>query len=134
MAGEGGQDLNRIFVGDQLEAVCKALRRTVKFRAKLSVLFAIRLEPAVHARHFLRVSADKKFTPQIRQSHPIMGRQPVLLRKGNVTTHFCQLSRVKFAREQLTALVGDADIDLSGPKSDYLLAGNKSTSFKTVSG
>jgi hypothetical protein len=30
MAGEGRQDKNRIFVGDQLEVVCKALRRAVK--------------------------------------------------------------------------------------------------------
>src|SRR5258708_27815609 len=97
MAGEGGQDLTRILVGDYREAVCKALRRPVKFRSKFSVLFAIRLKPPIHAGHLSRVSANKEFAPQIRQSHPILGRKPVLLRKCNVTTHLRQLSRVKLA-------------------------------------
>ena len=55
MAGESRHDKNRIFVGDQLEAVCKALRGAVKFRAKLPVLFAIRLDPQVQAGQVLRV-------------------------------------------------------------------------------
>jgi hypothetical protein len=63
------------------------------FRSKLPVLFAIRLDPPVHA----GVSADKEFALQIGQSHPILGRKPVLLRKCNGTTHLRQRSRVKFA-------------------------------------
>jgi len=43
------QHKNSIFVGDQLEAVCKALHRAVKFRAKPPVLFAKRLDPPVSA-------------------------------------------------------------------------------------
>src|SRR5258707_14261383 len=97
MAGEGWQDKNSILLRDQLEAVSKGLSKAVKFRAKLPVLFAIRLDSPVHAGHLLRVSADKEFAFQIGQSHPIVGCKPVLLRKGNVTTHLCQLSRVKFA-------------------------------------
>src|SRR6266403_442477 len=108
MAGEGRQDLNSIFVGGQLEGVCKALRRTVKFRAKLPVLFAIRLDLPVQTWRLLRVPADKEFALQIGQSHPIPGRKPMLLGKGNVTTRLCQLSRVKFAGQQLAALVRDA--------------------------
>ena len=65
MAGYGWQDNNCIFVGDQLEAVCKALRRTVKFRAKLSVLFAIRLDPPVRTGGLLRVLPYKEFALQI---------------------------------------------------------------------
>jgi hypothetical protein len=121
VSDESRQDKNNIFVGDQLEAVCKGLRRAVKFRAKLSIFFAIRLEAPVHAEYLLRVFANKEFAIQIGQSHPILGRQPVVFGKGNATTHLCQISRVKFACEQLTALVCDADIDLSGPKSNYLL-------------
>jgi haloalkane dehalogenase len=62
--------------GDQLEGVCKALRRAVKFRSKLPVIFAIRLDPPVHAGHVLRVSADKEFALQIGQSHSMSGRKP----------------------------------------------------------
>ena len=52
----------------------------------------------------------------------MLGGKPMLLRKGNITTDLCQLSRVKFAGQQLAALVRDSDIDLSGAKCDYLLA------------
>jgi hypothetical protein len=79
MAGVARQDMNSIFVGDQLEGgVSKVLRRPVKFRAKLSVLFAIDLDPAVQAGHLLRVPADKKFALQIGQPYPILGRKRVL--------------------------------------------------------
>src|SRR4029077_13570249 len=46
MPGESRQDKNRIFVGDQLEAVCKALRRAVEFRAKLPIAAGRALYPA----------------------------------------------------------------------------------------
>jgi hypothetical protein len=39
----------------------------------------------------------------------------VLLRQGDVATYLCQLSRVKFAGQQL------ADVDLAGVKGSYLL-------------
>jgi hypothetical protein len=55
MDGVGRQEKNSIFVGDQLEAVGKALRRAVKFRAKLPVPFAICLEPPVLTGRLLRV-------------------------------------------------------------------------------
>src|ERR1700730_181394 len=97
MAGEGGQDRDSIFIRDQLEGVCKALRRPVKFRAKLPVLFAIRLDLPVQTWRLLRVPADKEFALQIGHAHACGGPKPVLLRKDNVTTHLCQLSRVKFA-------------------------------------
>jgi hypothetical protein len=46
----------------------------------------------------------------------------VLLRQGDVTSYLCQLSRVKFAGQQLAAVAGDADVDLAGAKGSYLLA------------
>jgi hypothetical protein len=61
MAGEGQQHKNGIFVGDQLEGMGKGVRRAEKFRAKLPVLFAIRLDPPISAGQLLRVSADKEF-------------------------------------------------------------------------
>jgi hypothetical protein len=82
MAGEGRQDKNRIFVGDQLEAVCKVLRRAVKFRAKLPVLFAIRLDPPVQAGQMLRVSADKEFALQ-NVLNTVLGRDPADTVVGN---------------------------------------------------
>src|SRR4029077_10203732 len=97
MPGEGRQHKNSIFVGDQLEALCNALRRTVKFRTKLPVLFAIRLDLPVHTGYLLRVRADKKFALQIGQSPSIPGCKPVVFRKSNTTTRLCQLLRVKFA-------------------------------------
>src|SRR5260221_12779161 len=97
MAGDGRKYLTRIFVGGKIEGVCKALRQAVKFRAKLPVLFAIRLDLPVQTWRLLRVPADKEFALQIGQSHPILGCKPVLLGKGNVTSHLCQLSRVKFS-------------------------------------
>src|ERR1700756_5095675 len=96
MAGGGRQQKNRVFVGGQLEGLGKAFRWAMKFRAKVPVLFAILLDPSVPAGHLLRVPAEKEFALQIGQSYPIPGRKPVLLRKGNVTTRLCQLSRVKF--------------------------------------
>ena len=74
MAGEGGQDRDSIFIRDQLEGVCKALRRPVKFRAKPPVLFAKRLEPPVHTGYFLRISADKEFALQIDGDCPLPPR------------------------------------------------------------
>src|SRR5258708_35879543 len=108
MAGEGGQDLTRILVGDYREAVCKALRRAVKFRSKFSVLFAIRLKPPIHAGHLSRDSANKQSAPQIRQSPPILGRKPVLLRKRNVTTHLAHHSLVKLTGEQVASVVRES--------------------------
>jgi hypothetical protein len=46
----------------------------------------------------------------------------VLLRQSDVTTYLCQLSRVKFAGQQLAAVAGGADVDLAGAKGSYLLA------------
>src|SRR6516165_4513171 len=53
--GVGRQEKNRIFVGDQLEAVGKALGRAVKFRAKLPIPFAVCLEPPVQTGRTLRI-------------------------------------------------------------------------------
>src|SRR5689334_16531399 len=97
MVGEGRQHKNSIFVGDQLEEPWKVLRCAVKFRSKLPILFAIRLDPPVQAGYFLRVSADKEFALQFGQSHSIPGRKTVLIRKCNVTARLRQRSRVKFA-------------------------------------
>jgi hypothetical protein len=97
MAGEGRQDKNRIFVGDQLEGLFNPLHRAVEFRAKPSALLTVRLDLPIQAGRMLTVPAYKKFVLQIGQSHPILGRKPVVFRKGNVTTCLCQLSRVKFA-------------------------------------
>ena len=97
MDGVGRQEKNSIFVGDQFQTVDKALRRAVKFRAKLPVPFAVCLESPVQTGRLLRVQADKEFVFQIGQSHPVPGRQSVLLRKSNVTMDLGQLSRLKFA-------------------------------------
>ena len=72
--------MNSILVGDQFEGLCNALHRAVESRAKLPEPFAIRLDPAVPAGHFLRVYANKEFTLRTRaqrpSSWPTSGRPP----------------------------------------------------------
>src|SRR5258708_5125914 len=97
MTGEGRQHKNSIFVGDQLEAVCNALRQAVKFRTKLPVLFAIRLDLSFQTGYLVSVRADKKLAFQIVYSRPIAGCKSVVFRKGNATTRLCKFSREKFA-------------------------------------
>jgi len=79
MAGEGGQNINNIFVGDQLERVGQAVRRAMKSRAKLPVLLAIRLDLPVQTGNLLRVPGEKEFGLQIGQSHPNLGAKSMLL-------------------------------------------------------
>jgi hypothetical protein len=98
MAGEDGQDINNILVGDQLERVSQAVGGAMKSRA---ILLAIRLDLPVQTGNLLRVPGEKEFSLQIGQSHPNLGAKSVPLRKSNTTTHLNQCSRVEFPSEQL---------------------------------